>query len=988
MIIENYFENEKILKINTEPHRAYFIPYSDKDKALKNERREESDRFYLLNGEWDFLYFKDIHELKEKFYLDTFDTSDFDSIDVPSVWQMRGFDKSHYINSSYPFPFDPPYINIDNPCGAYRREFELTKEDLKKKLYLNFEGVDSCYYVWINGEFVGYNQVSHSTGEFDITDKVRVGSNNISVLVLKLCDGSYLEDQDKFRTSGIFRDVYILFREKNHISDILLTALPDKTYKNGEIEVSLKFYGEEKNARFTLLEREKVLYESEGKSFKYTLENAHFWNAEDPYLYTLLIEYEGESIVQNFGIRDIKIKNRVVLLNNTPIKIKGVNRHDSSPFDGPAVSYEDILLDLSLMKEHNINAIRTSHYPNAPYFTELCDKYGFYVIDEADIECHGVVVLPFEYDYGKLASDENFKGAWLDRVERLYERDKNRTSVIMWSVGNEAGWGENARACLEYLHKVDKTRLTHYESGRTKEGTLDDVDGSDVFSKMYTPIGDYLEKRENFIKPFFLCEYAHAMGNGPGSLEDYQELIYEDPHFFGGCVWEWCDHAVYSGRTPEGKPMYLYGGDFKEVYHDGNFCVDGLVFPDRTPSNSLIEFKNVLRPIRAKKDKKNTFIFINHLDFTEISRFLEVYYEVTDNGVIVDEGKVELPKILPHKSAKVTLNLPKISGYGHIRFIYIAKTDSEVIQKGLELGFDQIELNKRKTSEILLSKGEVTVKEKDNTVEISGKNFLYIYNKIKGSFDTLIYNNRLITDKRVGFNIWRAPTDNDRNIKRDWQMCGYHRAGQRAYETEIKLSDSGVTLTSTLSLNAIIIQRIATIKAEYKIDADGKIFSDIKVDKEPNFHDLPRFGLRFFLDKKLSKLTYFGRGPVESYPDKKEGSYMGLFESSAELEYVDYIKPQEHGSHCDTEFFEVSDGEHGLRVTSLDSPLSFSLSRYTQEELESTAHNFELKECDDNVLCLDYKQNGIGSNSCGPRPLEKYSFNENSFNFKFVISMF
>ena len=403
MIVENYFENPDILRLGTEDDRAYYIPFSNRKAALKSSRKESSQRLKLLNGDWSFKYFDDIRNLKESFFEENFDLSSFDTIDVPSVWQLRGYDKNNYVNQMYPFPFDPPYINCENPCGAYRRNFSLTKEEAKGKIYINFEGVDSAYYLWVNGTFIGYNQVSHCTGEFDITKAVREGENNVSVLVLKLSDGSYLEDQDKFRMSGIFRDVYLLIRPENHIRDIKLTALPKNKYKDGELKVDLDFIGKENNAFYTVLDGNKEIAKGEGKSFTALVENATLWNAENPYLYTLLIECEGEFIALKFGFREIKIKNSVVYLNGSTFKIKGVNRHDSSPFDGYAVSYEHVERDLKLMKECNINAIRTSHYPNAPYFPELCDKYGFYVIAEADIESHGTYALPVDKDYSLLA---------------------------------------------------------------------------------------------------------------------------------------------------------------------------------------------------------------------------------------------------------------------------------------------------------------------------------------------------------------------------------------------------------------------------------------------------------------------------------------------------------------------------------------------------------------------------------------------------------
>lgn len=988
MIVENYFENQSILHLNTQPNRAYYIPYSRKEDALAQGRRETSDRLLFLNGDWDFKYFSDVNEIDEKFFEDDFDTDGYDVIDVPSVWQMRGYESPNYVNYRYPFPYDPPYINCDNPCGAYRRDFYIDEEALSGKVYLNFEGVDSAYYVWINGEFIGYNQVSHCTGEFDVTSALRVGENNISVLVLKLSDGSYLEDQDKFRTSGIFRDVYLIIRPENHLRDLTLTALPTNDYNDGVLEVKTELCGK-CEVKYTVLNKDAVLATGSGSSFKYTVKNAVLWNAESPYLYQLLVECEGEFIVFDFGFREIKIENKVVLINGKPFKIKGVNRHDSSPVDGPAVSYEDVLLDLKLMKEGNVNAIRTSHYPNAPYFPELCDRFGFYVVAEGDIEAHGCIDLLPQSDYHKLAKEESYREAWLDRVEKLYERDKNHTSIIMWSVGNEAGYGENVEACLSYLHR-DKTRLVHYEVAPNNVNQMGSLTTSDVKSFMYLhPDTLKTYALEASTMPVYLCEYIHSMGNGPGSAEDYQKLIYQIPSILGGCVWEWCDHAVFTGYDKKGRPMYLYGGDFDEPVHDGNFCVDGMVFPDRTPSNSYWDFKNVIRPIRAKKGKKKgCFEFTSYLDFADVSENVKVLYEVTDDGEIVEAGEFLLPSLPPHKSVNVEIDLPTFKGHGHVKFTYLTLSSTPLVEAGHELGFDQVELTPRKCALTPMEKGKVSVSEVGDVLEIYSERFSYRFSKSKGEFLSLIANNSLITNKPVHFGIWRAPTDNDIGNKVDWSKFGYNKAFQRAFDTSYKITPYGVTLTSRVVLCTYSIMKIMTLDLVYKIDASGKIFFDVKAKKDPEFPMLPRFALTFLVDRAMNNLTYLGYGPLESYSDIKNASYFGLFDSTPELEYVDYIKPQEHGSHCDTEFIKIEGGGHGFTICAADKPFSFSYSRYTAEELTKKMHSFELEECEDNVLTLDYKQHGIGSGSCGPKALPEYQFSENDFEFKFTLIPF
>lgn len=726
-----------------------------------------------------------------------------------------------------------------------------------------------------------------------------------------------------------------------------------------------------------------------GNSFSVTVEDAPLWNAESPYLYKLLVECEGECIVVEFGFREIKIKNSIVYLNGETFKIKGVNRHDSSPTEGPAVSYEHVVNDLKLMKECNINAIRTSHYPNAPYFPELCDRYGFYVIAEADIESHGTNLLPVDSDYSLMACMPSYKNACLDRVRRLYERDKNHTSIIMWSIGNEAGYGDNAKAALNLFHELDSTRPTHYQAGYTKQGKVP-VTESDVQSEMYATI----EYSENYMKndgrkPYFLCEYIHAMGNGPGGAEDYQKLIYSYPSFLGGCVWEWCDHAVYAGKTADGRDKYLYGGDFDEVVHDGNFCVDGLVFPDRTPSEGLWDYKNVIRPIRAGRGKKkDTFVFASFLDFSDVSKLFDVKYEVRDNAELVASGEIELPSIKPHSNEIVTLKLPKLHSHAFIKFIYCTKNAYSLVGKGHEVGFDEIELNEWKAPMVPMTKGKVEIDENDDFIEIKGDDFSYTYNKFKGTFDALVYKGEKVVNRRVDFNLWRAPTDNDRCIDWLWRKAGFHRSMSRAYTTSVETSEYGVCLKSELSISAVATQKILTISANYVIDAEGKIFVSYKVNKDPAFSVLARFGIRLFVDKKKKALTYLGKGPYGSYTDMQNATYTSIFNSSTDEEYVDTIKPQEHRAHLNTEWVTVTDGEKGVKVIALNKPLSFTFSKYTEEELSAKKHNFELEECENNVLCIDYRQEGIGSGSCGHPPLPQYSFTENEFETKFVIIPF
>ena len=615
MIVPRYYEDLEILHENTMPARSYYIPASKRMDDLV-EHREQSDRIQFLNGIWKFRYYDSIYNVKEAFYKGEFDADGYADMKVPGLWQNAGYDSHQYTNIKYPFPFDPPYVPQDNPCGAYVYDFEYTKDIKAPKAFLNFEGVDSCFYVWINGEYVGYSQVSHATSEFDVTELVKEGKNRIAVLVLKWCDGSYLEDQDKFRMSGIFRDVYILKRPENAIRDYRITTQLETEKATVNIQVE---YTKNIETNIILEDKNGAIIATgsirENGSVKLDVVCPILWNTENPYLYTLILKTENETIVEYVGFRTIEIVNKVILFNGQKIKFRGVNRHDSDPVTGFTVGIDQIMKDLTMMKQHNFNSIRSSHYPNVPYFYQLCDKYGFMVIDEADIEAHGpfLIYRKEDTDYNrfkrwneKIADDPSWEKAIIDRVQLMVLRDKNRPSIVMWSMGNESAYGCNFEKALKWTKEFDPLRITQYESARYRNYDVTyNYENLDLYSRMYPSleeIAEYLEKDAS--KPFLLVEYCHCMGNGPGDFEDYFQLIQKNDLMCGGFVWEWCDHAIDKGIAENGKRMYYYGGDHGEIVHDGNFCTDGLVYPDRKPHTGLLEYKNVYRPARCHMMKK------------------------------------------------------------------------------------------------------------------------------------------------------------------------------------------------------------------------------------------------------------------------------------------------------------------------------------------------------------------------------------------------
>jgi len=1006
MIVPRYYEDLSILHENTMPARAYFIPASKRMDNLV-EHREESDRMQLLNGTWKFQYFNSIYDVQEPFFEKDYDTENFDEIQVPSVWQMAGYDTHQYTNIRYPFPFDPPYVPQDIPCGTYAHTFVYHKDENAPKAFLNFEGVDSCFYVWINGSYVGYSQVSHMTSEFDITDLLRDGENSIAVLVMKWCDGSYLEDQDKFRMSGIFRDVYILKRPKQAISDYhIKTRIEDMLAK---VEIEMKFYSP-LNVKISIEDRNGAVVAlgsiAEEGTAVLEIASPELWNTENPYLYKLILETENEVIVDHIALRKIEIKDQVIYLNGQKIKFRGVNRHDSDPVTGFTINSEQITTDLTLMKQHNFNAIRSSHYPNAPFFYEMCDKYGFMVIDEADIEAHGpfMIYRKEDTDYNrfkrwneKIADDPVWEEAIVDRVKLMVERDKNRFCIVMWSMGNESAYGCNFEKALEWTKNFDPDRITQYESARYRNyDETYDYSNLDVYSRMYpalSEIQEYLDKDGS--KPFLLVEYCHSMGNGPGDFEDYFQMIQDNDKMCGGFVWEWCDHAIAHGTAENGKTIYAYGGDHGEEIHDGNFCMDGLVYPDRTVHTGLLEYKNVYRPARVISYNKESgeLVLHNYMDFDDLKDYVKISYELTQDGLVISKGILPEFSVAPHGEGKTNLkiNVPE-NGKCYLKLIYHLKKELPLLNEDHILGFDEIEVSKEDTKCKLAEKwipktvvdSELQVNENDTQIHIKGREFAYTIDKRTALFTEMKFAGREYLNHPMELNIWRAPTDNDMYIKSEWKKAHYDKAYTRAYTTEVVQGKHGVKITSHASVVAETVQKILDVTITWKIEAAGKIDADIAVTKDDEFPDLPRFGVRMFLDKKLSAVRYFGMGPQESYCDKHQAASHGLYRADVGDLHEDYIRPQENGSHYDCEYVELNNSRYGI-VASAEKAFSFNASYYTQEELEKKTHNYELIESDSVVFCVDYALNGIGSNSCGPVVLEQYRFDDVLFRFQFTL---
>ncbi len=1008
MIVERYYEDLNKIHVNTMDPRAYYMP----------EGKDGSRRQQLLNGTWEFRYYDSIYDLEEQFWKEDFDTKAFVKAPVPGVWQNYGYDCHQYTNIRYPFPLDPPYVPHDNPCGAYVCRFAYKKDQDAPKAYLNFEGVDSCFYVWLNGTFAGYSQVSHCTSEFDVTKLVREGDNRLAVLVLKWCDGSYLEDQDKFRMSGIFRDVYLLKRPRQGIFDYFVTATPQG--QGAVVEARIRFFDRSVPVKVSLADMEgkavipevtwEQMEQAEGpgadggyhKRLGMDIPEARLWNPEEPYLYTLILETEQEVIREKVGIRRITVRENVVCLNGSPIKFRGVNRHDSDPVTGFAVTKEQMEQDLLLMKKHNINAVRTSHYPNAPYFYQLCDTYGFLVIDEADNESHGTQ-SQFLNDMRwenravrwneRIADNPDYIEATLDRVRLCVHRDKNRPCVVVWSMGNECAYGCTFEEALKWTKRFDPGRLTHFESAfyRSKKRKYD-FSNLDLHSRMYPSfeeIREYLDSNPD--KPYLMCEYCHAMGNGPGDLEDYFQIINSHDNMCGGFVWEWCDHGVYKGLADNEKPMYFYGGDHGERLHDGNFCMDGLVYPDRTPHTGLLEYKNVHRPARvmAYDQASGRLRLKNYMDFVDLKDYVFLLYEVSCDGKVAAMGTVrQLPSILPHCEGNVPLavTVPQ-RGKCYLKVCYCLRQETELLSEGYMLGFDQIPLanadGRNRTAVALLENrawnGGMEVEETNKYLVIQGSGFSCRFDKRTGLFASWDWGGPLL-DRPMEINIWRAPTDNDRKIRLEWQRAFYDRTVTRAYENAYSRKEDGLHIRSVMSVAADSVQRILEIEAQWIVGFGGELEVVMKVRRDTEFPQLPRFGLRLFLPKEFDRVSYCGLGPEENYGDKCRAASYGLYKSSVMDLHEDYIRPQENGSRQGCDYVMAEGGVRKLGAVSAK-PFGFNASVYTQEELTEKTHNYELTPSGSTVLCLDYRQNGIGSASCGPDLLERYRLLEEEFTF-------
>ena len=1002
------WENHQIDGINRMPARAHFLTFPSKEKALLNNNRY-THAFKNLNGVWKFMFLDAPEYSPEGFFNSDFDVTKMDDITVPGNWQLQGYGKMHYSDLWYNFPINPPYVPTENPTGIYKRTFFVEESYRDKKIIIRFCGVDSAYHLWINGKEVGYSKVARNESEFDITDIIRVGEeNDVTVRVYQWSDGTYLEDQDMWWESGIFRDVELIGVPKDGINDYKVIADLDDEYKNGifkveaflrttkEVNVTFELVDAGENTVFT-----KTVVAKEGKAcIDEVIADVNHWTAETPYLYKLFMTVEDdgqiiEVIPQNVGFRNIRLNGETFLVNGVAIKFKGVNRHDYSPQNGRVVSREEIEKDIILMKQFNINAIRTSHYPNSYYLYDLCDEYGMYLIAETDLECHGFELTG---DYKWITDDPSWELAYVSRMTRMIERDKNHPAIIFWSLGNESAFGCNFRKMTDVAHEMDPTRLVHYEGDF-------DVESADVYSTMYTwienPKKPYLMKDiiEKSKKPHIHCEYCHAMGNGPGNLKDYQDLVYAHDKLQGGFVWEWFDHGIES-FTESGEKYYRYGGDFGDDPSNKDFCIDGLIMPDRTPSPGLYEYKKVIEPITttAVDIQKGIINLLSRYDFANLDRF-NLVYKVMEDDVILQTGFMAVPSIEARANKDITLPYDlsaikvKPGAHYYVNISYQLRKDTSYASSGHELATAQFELPLYKEGIVVRPEGILNVEKKHTTLHVRGANFSLDFNLVNGNLMNIVRDGMQVLSKGPRLTLWRAPISNDMEIidklKKVYFLHLEHEVVMNIdYHMEGNILKVEVDTINSTTNSAWHFKT----KYVYTVCPSGDILIDVegtpsgRVDLAPDM--LPRIGVSMHLDKSMEHVRYFGMGPGENYADSKEAAQMGLYANTVDGLFTNYVIPQENGNHMGCKWVSMTNDRGMGLLASTEGDFNFSASWYEDKDLDDAKHTCDLVKRDYIVFNVDYKQNALGTNSCGQWQLDKYRAKFEDFKLSFRLTPF
>lgn len=963
-------------------------------------RREARTSFYrdsspklTLNGEWKFLY-REAPELSPEGFMKRQETLDgWDTIDVPSVWQLRGYDRMHYTDVLYLFPVNPPYVPTENPTGIYKKTFELSKEWMENDTILKFHGVDSAYDVWVNGTHAGFGKVSRLIGEYDITNLVCEGLNDITVRVYKWSDGTYLEDQDMWWMSGIYRDVELINEPKKAVLDVQVNGDLDTGYRNGILKVNIRTK-EDCQGTWKLCKDRTTLAEG---TFETTNKIAYAeqeipgiqkWTAETPELYNLFITTREQEVCVRVGFRKVEIIDHNFCVNGKVILINGVNHHDYNPKEGRHVTYGQMKDDIILMKQHNINAVRCSHYPANGYFYDLCDEYGLYVIDEADLECHG-----FEWveNYTWITDDPSWKQAYVDRSVRMVKQDRNHPSIIMWSMGNESSFGCNFRSAAEAIRELDTTRLIHYEGDFKAEVT-------DVYSTMYTrlkPLEKIATTDMNENKPHVMCEYGHAMGNGPGGLAEYQKLYRKYKRLQGGFLWEWYDHGIYTEE--DGHTYYRYGGNYGDFPTNDNFCIDGILMPDRTPSPALLEYKQVISPIEVTRVKgKNKEINLKNYYTFRSMEGLYLDWQIEGGGEVIQTGRIDTLHAAPGENQKVTIPYVEFEPAANTcYYLNISVREKEVLpyaDAGHELSHVQFELEEKQIRFSSRPTGEsLQVTEQEGILSIENEKLCVKFHTVFGTLLSIASEGTEYLTKGPEMTVYRATIDNDMYKKEDWLNKYFiQKSSEQNVGFSYEKQDSKVVVTICKYFGCLNQSWGYECTYEYSIYPCGhlEIHLDAKEVQrgklEPEF--LPRLGIIMHGNKKLQQTIWEGMGPGENYPDSKQACQMGIYRSTVDKMGVNYVYPQENGHREDVRWFGIGDGQKTLLCT-MEHPLGLNISNYTDENIEKASHPFELTPAENVIIHLDYKQSGLGSNSCGEEQLETYKVKREDFVMAFRLQI-
>lgn len=1008
------WENPEMIGRNKEPAHCTLMPYPDKETAIRCDRFQ-SEYYRSLNGKWKFMWAKKPADRPKDFYKPDYDVGPWDEIQVPINWQMAGYDIPYYLNHPYVFETNPPYIAHDfNPVGSYRREFEVPANWKGRPVFIHFDGVESAFYLWINGIEVGYSQDSRTPAEFDITKFLHEGKNIIAAEVYRWSDGSYLECQDFWRLSGIFRNVYLFSSPVVHIRDFEVTCDMDGDYRDAVLSVMarVKNFGdkahEELTVEATLLDENLLPVDSEilmtGQSeyiapgaesivkMKGDILNPRKWSAEEPNLYTVLLALKdrGGNVLEyescRLGFREVAIIKGQLLVNGIPVLLKGVNRHEHDPDTGHYITKESMLEDIRLMKQHNINTVRTCHYPDDPEWYDLCDIYGIYLIDEANIESHGMGYRPDE----TLANMPEWKEAHLDRIRRMVERDKNHPSVIIWSMGNEAGDGTNFEAASEWIHRRDPSRPVHYERAGLKPHT-------DIYCPMYARISHlirYAEKAQD--RPLILCEYAHAMGNSVGNLVDYWDVIEKYDHLQGGCIWDWVDQGLRK-KTDGGREYWAYGGDFGEEKSDRNFCMNGLVLPDRTVTPKLMEVKKVYQYIKIEPVdlKEGAVRLTNKYDFINLDRFA-VDWEVLEEGRQILAGEMAGPDIAPRESKILHFDLKEIEpnpGAEYLLNVFVRTTEPQgIIPENHEVAKEQFFLpfRQEKIDPDLPSGSLLDLTETQDAVLVTGKDFAVEFDRSTGLISSFVYKGTSLILEGPAPDFWRAPTDNDFGNGMPERCSVWKRASSNRRLDRLEILERGNT-----RVQIEVAYSLPDVESKHTVNytllsAGDLIINNRFIPGKDGLPELLRFGMRMTVPKSMQHVQWYGRGPHENYWDRKTSAFIGLYANTVWDQYVKYASPQENGYKTDVRWVALT-GKNGVGLLAVGSPtICFAALPYATEDLtqesRGTKHPTDLQERDFIQVNIDYGQTGVGGdNSWGARPLDHYTLFPKEYSYIFRL---